>query len=182
MDSRSGFDFQPVLTGPTLTLKGTTPDDWAPLYAAAADPLVWEVHPSADRWQEPVFRTFFEEGLASGGMLTVRDTDSGTVIGSSRYSTTFVEPGEVEIGWTFLARSHWGGPTNLELKHLMLTHAFGSFATVIFCVGEHNIRSRRAVEKIGGQLLARPAHEERPDHVTYALRRADFRGLLDQRP
>ena len=182
MDSQSEFDSQPVLTGPTLTLSGTTPDDWTTLFAAAADPLVWEVHPSSDRWKEPVFRAYFEDGLASGGMLTVRETSSGAVIGSSRYSTAFVEPGEVEIGWTFLARSHWGGATNRELKHLMLTHGFGSFATIIFSVGEHNVRSRRAVEKIGGELLDRPAPAERPEHVTYAIRRADFRGLLGQRP
>jgi len=30
---------------------------------------------------------------------------------------------EVEIGWTFLARSHWGGATDREVKRLMLDHA-----------------------------------------------------------
>ena len=83
---------------------------------------------------------------------------------------------EIEIGWTFLSRAHWGGATNREMKHLMLTHAFASLETVIFCVGERNGRSRRAVEKLGGRLLDRAAHAARPDHVTYAIRRADFRG------
>lgn len=173
------FDLQPTLAGPSLTLSPTTPDDWAGLFAAAADPLVWELHPSSDRWQEDVFRAFFSDGLASGGMLTVRDTSSGAVIGSSRFSTEFAEEGEVEIGWTFLARAHWGGATNREMKQLMLTHAFGTFDAVIFCVGESNVRSRRAVEKIGGQLLDRPAVESRPEHVTYSIRRDDFRGLID---
>ena len=168
-----------MLTGPTFTLRGTTPSDRADLFAVASDPSIWELHPSPDRWQEAVFGQFFAEGLASGGMLTVRQTASGAVVGSSRFSTEYAEDGEVEIGWTFLARSHWGGAANREMKHLMLTHAFGSFATVIFCVGKDNVRSRRAVEKIGGRLLDRPAHDKRPDHVTYAIVREQFHGLMD---
>ena len=173
------FDLQPTLIGPTLTLGPTAYDDWAELFAVAADPLVWEVHPSSDRWQEDVFRGFFTEGLASGGMLTVRHTTSATVIGSSRYSTESAEEGEVEIGWTFLSRAHWGGSANREMKHLMLTHAFDTFRTVIFCAGENNGRSRRAIEKIGGNLIDRPAPDSRPGHVTYAIRRDDFHGLID---
>ena len=173
------FDSQPTLTGPTLTLSPTTQDDWARLFAVAADPLIWEVHPSSDRWQEGVFRTFFEDGLASGGMLTARQAASEAVIGSSRFSTAFAEAGEVEIGWTFLSRTHWGGATNREMKHLMLTHAFASFATVIFRIGATNVRSRRAVEKIGGRLLDRPADAARPGHVVYAIQRADFHGLIE---
>ena len=179
MPSRSVFDPQPTLRGPTLALSPTRQDDWSQLFAVAADPLIWEVHPSSDRWKEQVFREFFADGLASGGMLTARHATSEGVIGSSRFSTAFAEAGEVEIGWTFLSREHWGGATNREMKHLMLTHAFASFATVIFRIGATNVRSRRAVEKIGGRLLDRQADSARPDHVTYAIQRADFHGLIE---
>jgi RimJ/RimL family protein N-acetyltransferase len=60
---------------------------------------------------------------------------------------------EVEIGWTFLAREFWGGRYNGELKSLMLEHAFKFVERVVFVIGENNIRSRRAVERIGGQFL-----------------------------
>jgi len=173
------FNSQPTLAGPTLTLTPATPADWAALFAVAADPLVWEVHPSSDRWQEPVFQAFFDDGLASGGMLVVRERATNRVIGSSRYSSEFTEPGEVEIGWTFLGRDHWGGATNREMKHLMLTHAFESLGAVIFRVGEANGRSRRAVEKIGGQLVERQSGDPRDsDHVSYVIRRDAFRGLI----
>lgn len=174
------FDPQPSLTGPTLTLTPATSADWAELFAVAADPLIWAVHPAADRWQEPIFRAFFDEGLASGGMLVARERATGTVIGSSRFSTAFAEPDEVEIGWTFLSRDHWGGRTNREMKHLMLVHAFKSFDAVIFRIGEKNFRSRRAIEKIGGQLLdTRASGDPRDtDHVTYAIRRTAFDGLI----
>ena len=51
---------------------------------------------------------------------------------------------EIEIGWTFLARSHWGGTYNGEMKQLMLRHAFKFVNSVIFLVGPQNLRSQRA--------------------------------------
>src|SRR5437667_4975649 len=50
----------------------------------------------------------------------------------------------------FLARSHWGGIYNREMKQLMLRHAFQFVNSVIFLVGPQNLRSQRAMEKIGG--------------------------------
>ncbi len=55
-------------------------------------------------------------------------------------------------GYTFLIARHWGGPTNSELKNLMLEHAFKAASTVWFHIGSGNLRSRRAVEKLGAQL------------------------------
>jgi len=49
-----------------------------------------------------------------------------------------------------LARSHWGGVYNREMKQLMLRHAFRFVNSVIFMVGAKNLRSQRAMEKIGG--------------------------------
>lgn len=176
------FDFQPALAGPTLMMRPAQFDDWEALYTVASDPLIWEVHPMNDRWQEPVFRKFFEEGLASGGALVAIDRASGAIIGSSRYSTAFAQPNEVEIGWTFLSRDYWGGSTNREMKHIMLAHAFGGYDRVIFRIGEDNIRSRRACEKIGGQLLRRrmvtPMGDRELVHVVYAIDRDRFSGLL----
>src|SRR4051794_28109261 len=118
------FDAQPVLTGELVALRPLVPGDWDALYAVASDPLIWEQHPVSDRWREPVFRTFFDEALASGGALAALDCSDGRVIGSSRFHGFDPERREVEIGWTFLARSHWGGAYNGEMKRLMLDHAF----------------------------------------------------------
>ena len=176
------FDFQPTLEGPTLTMRPLNSSDWEALYGVASDPLIWELHPLNDRWQEPVFRKFFDEAMDSGGALVAINRASGKIVGSSRYSTDFAAEGEVEIGWTFLARSHWGGNTNREMKHIMLAHAFGHYPKVIFRIGEHNLRSRRACEKIGGQLLRRSQILKIGDrnltHVVYAIDRQGFSGLL----
>jgi RimJ/RimL family protein N-acetyltransferase len=172
----NGFELQPVLTGGGLRLRPLVPEDWEALYAAASDPGIWELHPNSDRWQEPVFRGFFADALASRGALVVQDARSGEVIGSSRFDRRRAAPGEVEIGWTFLVRSRWGGATNRELKRLMLRHAFESgLAGVIFSVGEGNLRSRRAVEKIGGRLTDRVPPNATTPHVIYRIDARDFR-------
>ena len=148
------FELQPLLQGELVRLRPLLPDDFAVLYAVAADPLIWAQHPMSDRYKEATFKEFFREALASGGALLTIDARTGQVIGSSRYHGYDTERSEVEIGWTFLARSHWGGTYNREMKRLMLNHAFKFVNAVVFLVGPQNLRSQRALEKIGGVRIA----------------------------
>jgi N-acetyltransferase len=170
------MDLQPVLAGDLVTLRPTVAQDWDALFAVARDPLIWEQHPAHDRWQEPVFRRYFADALASGGGLTIRDATTGAVIGASRYCFPDPARGEIEIGYTFLARSHWGGRVNAEVKRLMLDHIHRFVPTAIFVVGQNNHRSRRAMEKIGGVLQdgrsERGNGQQLPDHFYYAIGRA----------
>ena len=144
------FDFQPALKGELLELRPLRAEDFHDLYAVASDPLIWEQHPVRDRYKEEVFRGFFREALESGAALIAIDSKDGQVIGSSRFHGYDEEKSEIEIGWTFLARSHWGGVYNIEMKRLMLQHAFKFVKSVIFLIGPQNVRSQRAIEKIGG--------------------------------
>jgi RimJ/RimL family protein N-acetyltransferase len=144
------FELQPTLSGELVTLRPLKPDDFAALYEVAADPLIWEQHPVSNRYEEPVFREFFNGALASGGAFVVLDRADGRIIGSSRYDLYDEAQSVIEIGWTFLARSHWGGRYNGEMKRLMLTHAFQFVHRVRFHAGVKNMRSRQAVERIGG--------------------------------
>ena len=148
---------QPTLKGARVHLRPLQPDDYDPLFAAASDPLIWEQHPDA-RWREDVFREFFNGALASGGALVAIDAADGRIVGTSRFDHYDPVKREVEIGWTFLARSHWGGGFNGEMKRLMLQHAFQYVDRVVFVIYSTNYRSQRAVEKIGGTLI-----ETRPD-------------------
>ena len=144
------FDLQPTLKGELLRLRPLRPEDFPVLFAVASDPLIWEQHPVKDRYTEEVFRGFFREAMESGGALIATDARDGQVIGSSRFHGYDSEKSEIEIGWTFLARSHWGGTYNGEMKRLMLRHAFRFVNSVVFLVGPQNMRSQRAMEKIGG--------------------------------
>ncbi|MEO5819417.1 MAG: GNAT family N-acetyltransferase [Vicinamibacteraceae bacterium] len=143
------FDTQPTLQGDRLELRPLTADDWQALYAVASDSLIWEQHPDRNRHELDVFRAFFDEALASGGTLVVVDRANGLVIGSSRFHGYDEAASRVEIGWTFLSRLYWGGIYNGELKRLMLAHAFGSVEAVIFVVGPRNLRSQKALAKLG---------------------------------
>jgi len=170
-------DFQPTLTGPTVIVRPVAAADWPKLFAAGSDPEIWKVHPRSDRYTEPVFRDYFDGAVASKMAFVFVDRSTGLVIGSSRYFGHDAERREVEIGWTFIARSHWGGATNREVKRLMLDHAFTIVDTVIFWVGETNWRSQGAMTKIGGVrregLFTREATGAMP-HLIFEISRQAY--------
>ncbi|HVD96371.1 MAG TPA: GNAT family N-acetyltransferase [Candidatus Limnocylindria bacterium] len=147
------FDLQPHLKGDLVELRPLILEDWDELFAVASDPLIWEQHPESDRYKPDVFKIFFREALESGGAFAVIDKKSQQIIGSTRFYGHDPEKSEIEIGWTFLAREYWGGRYNREMKQLMLNHSFRFVDNVVFYVGEKNIRSQKAMEKIGATKI-----------------------------
>lgn len=163
------LDLQPTLTGPHITLRPLAAADFDELFAAASDPRIWAEHPDPGRGTREGFPPFFDGALKSKACLVAIDVARQALIGWSRYSN--YAPGEsIAIGYTFLARSHWGGVANSEMKRLMLRHAFTDVREVLFMIGERNLRSRRAVEKLGAEL-AGAENEPRwgQIHVIYRL-------------
>jgi len=165
------FTLQPALTGDLVELRPLREADFPALFAVASDPLIWEQHPEPDRCTEPVFREFFRGAMESGGALVALDRREGRVIGSSRFAGYDEAASVVEIGWTFLARSHWGGTFNGEMKRLMLAHAFRFVRRVVFLVGPHNRRSQRALQKIGASYLGLRAYGQRGESAIYEITR-----------
>jgi RimJ/RimL family protein N-acetyltransferase len=170
------FDLQPNLKGELIELRPLAPEDWDDLFAVASDRLIWEQHPESDRYREEVFRAFFKGALESGGAFVVIDTKSKRIIGSTRFHGYEPEKSEIEIGWTFLARKYWGGRYNREMKQLMLAHAFKFVENVVFYVGEDNIRSRKATEKIGAikHGMVKKVYGNRPPslNVRYVIKKS----------
>lgn len=153
MSKKIPFDLQPTLTGSTISLRPLQAEDFEALYLAASDPLIWEQHPSPLRYQRDVFeQEFFIGALASGSAFVVFENESSKIIGSSRFYDWDPIQKEVAIGFTFLARSHWGGTSNQQKKRLMLDHAWQWAERVWFHIGRNNWRSRKAVEKIGASF------------------------------
>ena len=178
---------QPVLEGERVLLRPLTEGDWDALYAVASDREIWAGHPSHDRWQEPVFREFFDDALARGGALAIVDKHvlssvegaTGEVIGSSRFQDYDpADGGSIEIGWSFLSRAYWGRGYNAEFKRLMLAHALQSVERVKFRVGGDNAISRKAMANIGGKLTGETFVVERVgrpvEHVVFEITREDF--------
>jgi N-acetyltransferase len=160
-------NLQPTLRGSSIELRPLKPEDFDELFKAASDPLIWELHPQRDRYKLDVFQKYFDSGIESKGAFVVVDLRSGEIIGSSRYYKYDADRREVAIGYTFLKRAFWGGSTNREMKSLLLDHAFQFVDRVLFEVGENNLRSRKALEKIGARFL-----ERTPDYVVYVIERA----------
>ncbi len=165
------MDRQPTLAGERVRLRPLRHGDYDALYAVACDPAIWAQHPARDRHRPEVFRPFFLEAMDSGGALLACDARSGEVIGSSRYHGHDPVRREVEIGWSFLARRCWGGATNGEMKRLMLAHAFRYVDSVVFFVGPDNLRSQRAVEKIGGLFAGTSPDADGLPRRVYRIRR-----------
>lgn len=168
------FDLQPVLRGEILWLRPLRSEDFADLYAAASDPLIWKQHPVPDRYKPDVFDGFFREAMDSGGALVAIDSRNERIIGSSRFLGYEPDRSEIEIGYTFLTRPYWGGVYNWEMKRLMLGHAFRFVDNVVFLVGPENWRSQKAMEKIGGVRAGERTNALGRNNLVYRMTRESF--------
>ena len=149
------FDRQPILENEWIKMRPLKEDDFEQLYKVASDPLIWEQHPSKTRYQIEVFQNYFEGAMESGGAFAVYNNKTGELIGSTRLYDYDEIHQSVLIGYTFIARSCWGSNYNRSMKKLMLDYAFGFVDKVIFHVGENNMRSRKAMEKLGAVLIGK---------------------------
>jgi len=147
------FDFQPTLHGRLIEIRPLREDDFDALAAAASDPLIWEQHPEPDRYRRQVFQKFFDGAIRSKGAFSVIHLESRRVIGSSRFYDYKPEAGQIAIGYTFLEREFWGQGYGPELKKLMLDHAFRFVDEVFFEVGEANVRSQVALQRLGARIV-----------------------------
>jgi RimJ/RimL family protein N-acetyltransferase len=147
------FDLQPHLIGSLVELRPLRASDFEALFTISSDPLLWEQHPEPDRFKREIFEGFFEQAMGSKGAFAILDRKTGRIIGSSRYYRAHFDERELAIGYTFIDRAFWGTGYNPDAKKLLVEHAFKFVDRVFFEVGAQNIRSRKAMENIGGKLI-----------------------------
>jgi RimJ/RimL family protein N-acetyltransferase len=144
------FELQPNhLQNEWITLIPLQENDFEALYQVANDELLWEQHPNKLRYQRAVFQNFFQGAIESKGAFFIRDTQTNEPVGSSRFYDYDEKDNSILIGYTFIARKYWGKGFNKALKKLMIDYAFQYVDTIYFHIGAHNIRSQKAIEKIG---------------------------------
>lgn len=172
------MDLQPTLENEFVKLVPLQEEDFEILYKVASDPLIWEQHPNKNRWQREVFQNFFKGAIESKGAFLIYDSKTNEVIGSSRFYDWNTEKNNVSIGYTFYARNYWGGKYNPSTKHLMMQHAFKHVDSVIFHIGADNIRSQKAIEKLGAKKIAEEEiayyGEETKLNFVYEIRKVEF--------
>lgn len=167
------LDLQVRLENEWIILEPLREHHFEALYEVAQDPLIWEQHPIHDRYKKAIFTDFFRDSIASQAALVILDQRTGEVIGSSRFKRIAKSAEAIEIGWSFLSRKYWGGTYNKAMKSLMINHAFKTIHQVIFYIGTANVRSQKAVEKLGGLRITRLAYPEivktEEDILTYLI-------------
>ena len=140
---------QTYLEDEYVQLEPLKASDFEALYQVASDPLIWEQHPNKNRYQLEPFKKYFEGALLSKGAFIVRDAKTKTLIGCTRFCDYDESTKTLFIGYTFLARTHWGTPCNRSMKRLMIKYAFGFVDKILFHIGAENLRSQKAISKLG---------------------------------
>ena len=145
--------------------------DFEKLYLVAKNPSIWEQHPESDRWKRSKFSLFFKNGLANDfGLLIVFDKRVDKFIGSTRFYGYDKNNNAIRVGFTFISKDYWGTLVNFHIKKMMLDYAFNFVDNIFFDIGVNNIRSRKAIEKIGARLFI----DNPSGNVVYNIVKEDF--------
>jgi len=175
------MNLQPTLEDDLLILRPLRNDDFDALFEVAKDPLIWEQHPCANRYQKEAFSEYFIESISSKGAFVIIDKSSKKIIGSTRFKRVGNVKNAIEIGWSFLSRDKWGGKYNKSMKKLMIDYAFEFVEDIIFYIGKSNIRSEKAVQKIGGKKVVKPELKHLMKRIntdwTYRINREDWENV-----
>jgi len=130
----------------------------AGLAEVARDEEIWRYMPAKLTTIEQI-KHWITETLAlqaAGAVLpfAIVERAEGRAIGSTRYLNIMPRDRGLEIGWTWLGRAARRTAVNTECKYLLLRHAFETLdcIRVQFKTDQRNERSRRAIERIGGQF------------------------------
>lgn len=175
------INLRPELENELIHLVPLNEQDFEKLYQVASDPLIWEQHPTSDRYKREVFQLFFDGAIKSKSAFLVFDKKSKELIGSSRYYDYKEDENTIAIGYTFLARKYWGGTYNKALKKLMLNYIFQHVHTVLLHVGKKNIRSQKALLNIGAQKIKEVDFNYYGDnvvHYEYAIKKEDWKMIV----
>lgn len=86
--------------------------------------------------------------------FVIIDKLENKIIGCTRYMDMYPHHRKLEIGWTWYDKNYWATGYNTECKYLLLTHCFEVLKTirVQLKTWDKNLRSRAAIQKIGGQF------------------------------
>ena len=152
------INVQPTtLEGYGMRLEPLEPDHAPALAAACSDGRLWELWftsvPEPDKVDTYIATAL--DGQAKGHMLpwVVRELESNTIVGTTRYHDIVKEIDRVEIGWTWYAKRWQRSHVNTSCKLLLFEHAFDSLACKVVGLrtDNFNFASQRAIEGLGAK-------------------------------
>jgi N-acetyltransferase len=151
------FNNEIKLNGKMVKLISLASEHFDELLNACSEPIIW-IHLPIPGNREALFdaltNAIMEQKKNLQYPFTIIEKKTGKIIGSTRLLKLNPEHRTLEIGWTWYLPSYWGKGYNDECKMLLLTYCFEVLKTirVQICASEKNIRSRRAIERIGGRF------------------------------
>lgn len=169
------MNIQTILENDFVQLISLEESDFESLYSVASDPEIWEQHPNKDRYKREIFQNFFQGAIESKGAFKIIDKNTGEIAGSTRFYDYNPDDNSIFIGYTFYATKFWGSKLNPQVKKLMLDLIFQFVNKVYFHVGKNNIRSQKAMEKLGAkkidEVIVAYAYEPERLNVVYEIRK-----------
>jgi RimJ/RimL family protein N-acetyltransferase len=172
-----------------IRLEPLSPEHYDGLVAAAKDGELWNLWYTSVPEPGAVMGYIGDavKGQSAGHMLpwAVRDLNTNTIVGSTRYHDIVPAIDRVEIGYTWYATRCQRTNVNTTCKLLLLEHAFDKLgcAVVGLRTDNFNFRSQRAIEAIGAKkdgVLRR--HQARRDgtvrdSVMYSIVKEEWRDV-----
>ncbi|MDQ0476484.1 GNAT family N-acetyltransferase [Chryseobacterium sp. MDT2-18] len=173
------FSIQPTLENENIELLPLKETDFERLFMVASDPEVWAMHPNKERYKREVFHNFFKGALESKGAFLIIDKHSEEVLGSTRFYDFNENDKSIFIGYTFYGTKSWGKNINASAKKMMLDYIFQFVEKVIFHVGKDNIRSVKAMTKLGAENLGEEEvayfGEASKTNVVFQIKKEDWK-------
>lgn len=148
------------LRGRFVYLELLQPSHIPQLKLLAKDERLWEytktilINETYDEQIDKYLATALDpNGIGLQRSFVIHDAVIKEIIGMSRCYRIEPSHKRLDIGYTWYSPAYWGKVHNKECKLLLLQYAFEelNFQRVEFEVAHQNIRSQKAVEKIGGK-------------------------------
>ena len=165
-----------LLQNKHVSLECLVPEHIQELRILAKDDRIWEFTKTLlidakydQRFDEYIKLALDNRALEGQVAFVIRKVNDRSIIGMTRYYGIDEKNKRLNIGYTWYIPSVWGKVYNKECKLLLLSYAFEKLNCnrVGFEVAHQNIRSQKAVEKIGGvkEGMLRK-HAIRPDGIS----------------
>ncbi|MEO7838849.1 MAG: GNAT family protein [Anaerolineales bacterium] len=149
---------EPVtLSGTRILLEPLSLEHLDGLSAAVKDGELWNLWytsiPSPEKAQAYIETALDMREKAGAMPFIIRDRQSDTIIGCTRYFNVDEVNQRLEIGHTWYSESYQRTAANTECKYLLLSHAFEELKAIAveFRTHWHNHKSRAAIARLGAK-------------------------------
>ncbi|MEZ5018435.1 MAG: GNAT family protein [Flavipsychrobacter sp.] len=162
-----------VLSGIGVELQPMLEEHIPMLLTVASEKRIWEHYPFdgsiAARLDKELKKSLAKKEKLKQFPFIIKKKAEEKIIGSTRFLNIDLENRNVEIGFTWLHPDYWATGVNTECKLLLMTYCFEELdlERVQYKTDELNIRSRKAIEKLGGQFEGIHRNDRLRDNGTY---------------